>query len=103
MDKTKQAKLEASGWVVGTPKALLNLSFEDEVFINIKTDLAATFRKQRLDQELSQVVVARRLHSSQSRVAKMEAADPSVTVDLLIRSILRLGGTRETVAAALDR
>jgi len=47
--------------------------------------------------------VARRLHSSQSRVAKMEAADPSVTVDLLIRSILRLGGTRETVAAALDR
>jgi predicted transcriptional regulator len=87
MDKEKQAKLEAAGWVVGTPKVAL----------------AATLRERRVGQHLSQVEAAKRLHSSQSRVAKMELADKTVTVDLLIRSILGLGGTREMVAAAISR
>jgi len=70
-------------------------------FIEIKVALAAALKAQRTGQEMSQTEVARRLHSSQSRVAKMEAADRSVTVDLLLRSLLGLGGTRETVIAAL--
>ena len=98
MDK---AKLEAAGWTVGTPREFLNLSAEEETFINMKVTLAATLRQQRLDQHLSQVAAAKRLQSSQSRVAKMELADKTVTMDLLIRSILKLGGTREMVAAAL--
>jgi hypothetical protein len=98
-----RAKLEAAGWAAGTPKDFLNLSAEEEIFIDMKVALAATLRQQRLDQQLSQVAIAKRLQSSQSRVAKMELADKTVTVDLLIRSILRLGGTREMVAAALCR
>lgn len=101
MDKAKQAKLEAAGWAVGTPKAFLNLSNEDETFIEMKVALAAALRQSRVAQHLSQVAAAKRLQSSQSRVAKMELADKTVTVDLLIRSILKLGGTREMVAAAL--
>ena len=101
MDKLKRAKLEAAGWVVGTPKEFLNLSDEDEAFIEMKVALAATLRQQRAEQHLSQVAVAKLLQSSQSRVAKMELADKTVTVDLLIRSILKMGGTRETVVAAL--
>jgi predicted XRE-type DNA-binding protein len=54
-----------------------------------------------MERALSQVEAAQRLHSSQSRVAKMEAADRSVSVDLLLRSLLRLGGTRERMVAAL--
>lgn len=101
MEKVKRAKLEAAGWAVGTPKEFLNLSSEDEAFIEMKVALAATLRQRRVEQRLSQVAAAKRLQSSQSRVAKMELADKTVTVDLLIRSILKLGGTREMVAAAL--
>jgi len=100
MDRIKQAKLEAAGWTVATPKAFLNLSDEDEVFVEVKVALAAALRECRVAQHLTQTEAARRLRSSQSRVAKMEAADRSVSVDLLLRSLLRLGGTREKVAAA---
>ena len=103
MDKAKQAKLEAAGWVVGAPKEFLELSTEDEIFIEIRVALAAMLRQRRVEQQLSQVAAAKRLHSSQSRVAKMELADKSVSMDLLIRSILGLGGTREMVAAAICR
>jgi len=101
MDKAKKAKLEAAGWTVGTAKDFLDLSTEDEAFIEMKLALAAALRQRRVEQHLSQVAVAKRLQSSQSRVAKMEMADKTVTVDLLIRSILKLGGTRDLVAAAL--
>lgn len=47
--------------------------------------------------ERAKLEAAKRLHSSQSRVAKMEAADKSVSVGLLLRS----GGTRGMMAAAL--
>ena len=99
----ERAKLEAAGWTVGTPKDFLNLTTDEEIFIDMKVALAATLRKRRLYLHMSQVAAAKRLQSSQSRVAKMELADKTVTVDLLIRSILRLGGTREMVAAALCR
>lgn len=101
MDKAKRAKLEAAGWAVSTPKEFLGLSDEDAVFIEVKVALAAALRGLRVEQAMSQVDVARRLHSSQSRVAKMEAADKSVSVDLLLRSFLRMGGTRERMVAAL--
>ena len=103
MDKAKQDKLELAGWAVSTPKAFLKLSDEDAAFIEVKVALATALRALRQNQDLSQVQAAKRLHSSQSRVAKMEAADPSVSVDLLLRSFLRLGGTRETMVAALAR
>jgi hypothetical protein len=35
--------------------------------------------------------LAAKIQSSQSRVAKMEAGDPSVSLDLLIRSLITLG------------
>ena len=101
MDKAKRSKLEAAGWAVGTPTDFLHLPAEEETFIAMKVALAATLREQRMAKHLSQVAAANYLQSSQSRVAKMEQADKTVTVDLLIRSILKLGGTREMLAAAL--
>src|SRR5581483_4278956 len=50
--------------------------------------------RRRAELGLSQAVVAKRLGSSQSRVAKMEAGDPSVSLDLLLRALLALGATR---------
>ena len=101
MDKNKQERLEAAGWTVAGPKEFLNLTDEDEAYIEVKMALAAAVKALRLGQELSQVEAAGRLRSSQSRVAKMEAADRSVSVDLLVRAFLKLGGTRATLLEAL--
>jgi predicted XRE-type DNA-binding protein len=94
-------RLEATGWAVGSPKEFLGMTDAEADYVEVKAALAAALRQRRHEQHLSQTEVARRLRSSQSRVAKMEAGDPSVTVDLLLLSFLKLGGTREMVAAAI--
>jgi hypothetical protein len=101
MDKRKRAKLRAAGWTVGTPREFLRLSDEEAAFVEFKLALSKTLQALRAAQELSQVDVARRLQSSQSRVAQMEASDPSLSVDLLVKSLFRLGAQPGDIAKAL--
>ena len=91
MDKAKRKRLESAGWKVGTANDFLNLSSEESAYIELKLQLAKNLQKRRIEKNLTQTEVARMLKSSQSRVAKMEAGDPTVSVDLLIRSLLTLG------------
>ena len=84
-------------------QGILELSEEEAVFLEVKVALAKVLRSRRLGRHLSQMEAAELLHSSQSRVAKMEAADKSVSLDLLLRSVLRLGGTGAEMAEALNR
>ena len=91
MDKTKRKHLESAGWKIGTVKDFLDLSSEESAYIELKLQLAKNLQKRRIEKKLTQTEVARMLKSSQSRVAKMEAGDPTVSVDLLIRSLLALG------------
>ena len=91
MREAKKNRLEKKGWRVGTPGEFLELSEEETQYIELKLRLSETFRRKRERQGLTQVEVARVLRSSQSRVAKMEAGDPSVSVDLLIRALYALG------------
>jgi predicted metal-binding transcription factor (methanogenesis marker protein 9) len=91
MDKAKQKRLESAGWKVGTANDFLNLSSEESAYIELKLQLARNLQKRRIEKKLTQIAVARMLKSSQSRVAKMEAGDPTVSIDLLIRSLLALG------------
>jgi hypothetical protein len=91
MHKSKKKRLEAKGWKVSGTKEFLELSSEEKAYIEIKLKLAVSFREQRLRRRMTQSDVARAIRSSQSRVAKMEAGDRSVSVDLLIRSLLALG------------
>ncbi len=101
MDKRKRATLRAAGWTVGTPREFLGLSDEEAAYVEFKLALSKTLQALRAAQELSQVDVAKRLHSSQSRVAKMEASDPGVSVDLLVKSLFRLGAQPGDIAKAL--
>jgi Helix-turn-helix domain len=101
MDKRKRTKLRAAGWTVGTPREFLGLSDEEAAFVEFKLALSKTLQALRAAQELSQLDVAKRLQSSQSRVAKMEASDPSVSVDLLVRSLFKLGAQPGDIAKAL--
>lgn len=98
MDKEKQQKLEENGWAVGSVDEFLELTPEESAYIELKLTLATNLRQRRQEQRLTQVELANLMHSSQSRVAKIEAGDPSVSLDLLIRSLLTLGVTQSDLA-----
>lgn len=102
MKKSKRRKLEAAGWRVGTVAEFLELSNEEAAFIEMKLSLVRRLRELRTAQNLTQQQLAEMLRSSQSRVAKMEAADPSVTIDLIVRALLVLGASRREVAKAIQ-
>ena len=97
----KRQKLERNGWRVGTASDFLGLSAEESAYIEMKLALSETLRKEREKKKLSQVQFAQLIASSQSRVAKMEAADSSVSMDLLVKSLLALGVARKKVARVL--
>ncbi len=98
-----QKKLEKAGWRVGTTQEFLGLSDAEAAYIELKLVLAEEIRNRRLEKKLNQTQVARIVGSSQSRVAKMEAADPSVSVDLLIKSLFQLGADRAALAKTVKR
>jgi len=97
MDSAKRIRLEKAGWRVGTAKDFLELSQEEAAYIELKINLAKAFSEKRKSLGLSQVAVAKRIKSSQSRVAKMESGDPSVSIDLLVKSLFALGETRKSL------
>jgi len=93
MHPDKRRRLEQAGWKVGTVQEFLGLSDAEMALIHLQVALKRALGTTRRRLGLSQQEVAKRLGSSQSRVAKMEAGDPSVSLDLLIRSLLVLGVT----------
>jgi DNA-binding XRE family transcriptional regulator len=100
--RDKRRRLERAGWRVGDAADFLQLSDDEQRFIETKLALAAGLRRMRERPGLTQTDVARRIGSSQSRVAKMEVADPTVSTDLLLRSLFRLGANRRHVARLLS-
>ncbi len=92
MTTEKKRRVDKMGWKVGSVSDFLSLSPEEAAYVELKVRLAKALRTRRQRLGISQVEVAKRLQSSQSRVAKMEAGDPTVSIDLLVRSVLALGG-----------
>src|SRR5258708_35745423 len=86
MRKDRRRRLERAGWALGDAGDFLRLSADERRYIETKLALAVGLRQRREHLGLTQMEVARRFGSSQSRVAKMEAADPTVSTDLLLRS-----------------
>ena len=98
MDSKKKKKLEAKGWVFGDAGDFLDLSPEEVRFIDLKIALKNSLKAERLKQNITQVELAKMIGSSQSRVAKMEAGDPTVTVDLMLKALLTLGVTKKQLS-----
>jgi ribosome-binding protein aMBF1 (putative translation factor) len=97
----KKRKLEAAGWRVGSVAQFLDLDELESALIELKIALGSRLRQRRVERGLTQVELARQLRSSQSRIAKMEAADRSVSIDLLVRSLLSLGASANDLARAV--
>jgi DNA-binding XRE family transcriptional regulator len=102
MDARRKKRLESRGWKVGTVEELFGLTAEDVRYIELRRALSENVREQRKKKRLTQSRLAKMLESSQSRVAKMEAGDPSVSLDLMIRSLLAMGSTRKDLARIID-
>ena len=98
MHKSKKKRLEEKGWRVGTVGEFLHLTPEESVYIELKLRLGESLKRRRQKKKLTQMQLAKIVKSSQSRVAKMESGDPSVSVDLLIRSLLALGASNREIA-----
>lgn len=102
MLKTKKKRLESKGWKVGTVADFLDLSESEAMYVELKVVLSRLLKKQRIKSKLTQIELAKIVESSQSRVAKMEAGDPSVSLDLLVRSLLALKTTKTELARAIS-
>ena len=102
MRDAKRRRLEARGWKFGNTREFLRLSAEEAAYVDLKARLAIGLRERRRRRSLTQADLAKRLRSSQSRIAKMEAGDPSVSLDLLVRSLLILGASRRELSRLID-
>jgi len=101
MKATKKRKLEAAGWRVGDARDFLKLTPGEAEFVEIKLSLARRLRELREEHNWTQAELAKRVGSSQSRVAKMEAADPTVSVDLIVKCLLAAGADRRDLGRAV--
>jgi DNA-binding XRE family transcriptional regulator len=101
MRQSKRRTLAKKGWKTGSVDEFLELSDEELAVIELKLALGRALKQRRQKKRLTQTAFAKAISSSQSRVAKMEAGDPSVSLDLLVKSMLALGATRREVAKAI--
>jgi len=102
MRAAKQKRLEKAGWKVGDATDFLGLDDVESRLLDIKIALARLLRSTRARRHLTQVELAEKIGSSQSRVAKLEAGDPTVSVDLLVRSVIAAGANASELAKAVS-
>ena len=102
MDKRKLERVQARGWRVGGAEEFLGLSPEEAAYVEVRLALSDNVRKMRVRKKISQVRLAKILGSSQSRVAKIEAGDSTVSLDLMFRSLLALGASKKDLAKIIS-
>ena len=102
MRKDKRERLVKKGWKVGSADEFLGLAPEESAYLDLKMKLSADLKRLRAERKLTQIELAKIIHSSQSRVAKMEVGDPTVSLDLIIRSLLALGASNKELARAIS-
>ena len=103
MRTSKRKRLEDAGWKLGGPKELLGLTVEEQAYIELRLKLADGLKARRQARGVTQVELAQSIRSSQSRVAKMEAGDPTVSLDLLVKSLIALGASNRELAQIISR
>jgi predicted transcriptional regulator len=103
MNNPENKRLARAGWRIGNAADFLGLAAAEELFVEIKLALADAVRERRTKLGLTQTGLAKRMRSSQSRVAKLEAGDRTVSLDLLVHALVRLGVTRQQSARVLGK
>jgi transcriptional regulator with XRE-family HTH domain len=101
VNRAERKRHEEAGWQVGSVADFLGLTEEEAVYIDLRVRLAAALKARRRAANLSQKAFATVMRSSQSRIAKVEANNHTVSLDLLIRSLIALGVTMDELARIL--
>ena len=102
MKQSKREKLQSRGWKIGSAEDFLGLSAEESAYIEMKIALSEKLKQRRQRKRMTQAELAKLVSSSQSRVAKMEAGDPSVSIDLLVKSLLALGVSKKELGRSIS-
>ena len=97
MNTKRRSELETKGWKFGGVEDFLGLTGEELEYIEVKITLSEMVKDCRERRGLAQVSAAKILKSSQSRISKIETADPTVSIDLQIKSLLALGATKQEI------
>jgi len=103
MDPAKQKKLQGAGWSVGSAEDFLELSPEEAAYVDFKLALSRGLKHYRSSKKMTQTNVANKIGSSQSRIAKAEAGDPSVSIDLLVKALFATGATPSDLARLISK
>jgi DNA-binding XRE family transcriptional regulator len=100
MKLEKRKALEAAGFRIGSAADFLGLSDYEQSIVELRLAVGQQVRTLREKLKLSQQQLAARIQSSQSRVAKIEAATPGVSLDLAFRGFFAVGGKIRDLAKA---
>jgi DNA-binding XRE family transcriptional regulator len=101
MKSPKKRRLESAGWTVGTSAKFLGLTPEEAMIIEMKLALGDSLKRHRIRRGMTQLALAKKLGSSQSRIAKIESGAIGVTLDLLFRALFAIGISSEQIAREL--
>ena len=102
MDKKRKQQLEEKVFRVGSAADFLELTPEEEAYIDIRLDISNMVQSQRGKRGWTQDQLARAIGSSQSRIAKLEGGDPGISMDLMIKALLRLGTSKKQIGKLLE-
>ena len=102
IDKKSQTKLRAASWRLGDAQDFLQLTEQELMLLQIKESLSQAVRTMRMRQKSTQSELAKRIHSSQARVARIEGADASVSADLMLQALIATGANRKEINKALQ-
>lgn len=102
MKNKKRKKLEEKGFRIGSAADFLELTPEEEAYIDIRLDISNLVKAQRAKRGWTQEQLARAIGSSQSRIAKLEGGDPGISMDLMIKALLRLGTSKKQIGKLLE-
>lgn len=103
MNPQKRKALEAAGFRLGDAGDFLDLTEVERAIVDVRLEFSRRIREARAAHGLTQADLAHRMKSSQSRVAKLEAAAPDVSLDLMLRGFLAAGGTLADLARVFRR
>src|SRR5258708_3343289 len=92
MAPKKQKVMEAAGFRVGDAADFLELTDEERSLVELRLAVSRAIRERRKGQNLTQAQVAARMKSTQARVAKIEAGDVGVSLDLMFSGLFAVGG-----------
>jgi hypothetical protein len=98
MREQKRKRLERKGWREGSAAEFLELSPNEEAYVELQLRISDGLKKRHAGLTLTRAQLAKIVRSSQSRVVKMETGDQTVSLDLLIRSLLALGASHKDIA-----